>query len=205
MGSSTVTLIAMSLPLFCFAADHPLRAARKPAILVRVFNDTRIDAETLRNAEREAAKIFDDAGIQSIIEAGGKDFPSRPARGGEFLVRIVDRKPLDANQQMLGFVGVERATHVRFAAAYRPAVDKTAKGFACETYQVLGAVMAHEIGHLILGPAHARHGIMHPKWGPLQFLLIRSRELEFTPEEAGRLRDDAGRLPLALPDCSDIP
>jgi hypothetical protein len=194
-------LAALSLPLLGFARNLPSHGNR-PAIIVRVFNEARLDAATLRRAERQAAKIFEDAGIQSLVETGTGPFSSYPVGGREFLVRIVDRKPLSATPEMLGFVGVDQVSHVRFAAAYEPAVEKTAKGFACETDQVLGTVMVHEIGHLILGPAHARGGIMHPRWGPLEFLLIKVGALEFTPEEAGRLRNEAGRVIAArLPEA----
>jgi hypothetical protein len=40
---------------------------------------------------------------------------------------------------------------------------------------VLGRAVAHEIGHYLLGPAHARHGLMRANIDALEFADIRSR------------------------------
>ena len=198
-----VIFVTISLPFLGLGQAHQFSAGKKPAIVVHVFNQAGLDPQTLGDAERDAAKIFGDAGIQSTVESSSGDFSVRRPRSGEFLVRIVDRKPITATHGMLGFVAIDRTSNVRFAAVYEPAIDTVAKNFACERYHVVGAVIAHEIGHLILGPAHGRHGLMHPNWGPLQFLQIKFRALEFTPEEAGRLRTDVGRLLAAPADSSD--
>ena len=205
MKYPAVLLATIALPFLCAGQTHGKASGKRPALVVRVFNQAGLDRQTLRDAERDAARIFLGAGIQSTVESSSGDFPLRQPRSGELLVRIVDWKPLAATQGMLGYVGVDRASSVRFAAAYQPAVDKIAKAFACEPYQVLGAVIVHEIGHLILGPAHGRHGLMHPNWGPLQFLLIKCRDLEFTSEEAGRLREDVDSMLSAAADSSEPP
>jgi len=193
-GNSVVILAALAVPLFCFGSSHSLCDGHQPAITVGVFNEAYIDEETLRNAELDTRKIFDSAGVRAIVQTVTGKFPSHPIESENFLVRIVDRRPLHASPQMLGFVASDPASHIRYAAAYIPAVDRMAKAFACDTHVVLGTVIAHEIGHLILGPSHARKGIMHPQWDPLDFLLIKVNALEFTPAEAGRLRNDAGEF-----------
>jgi hypothetical protein len=54
---------------------------------------------------------------------------------------------------------------------------------------VMGLVMAHEIGHLLLPYGHSRTGLMRPSWdiGDLQSTHNRSH-FAFTPEEADIIR-----------------
>ena len=44
---------------------------------------------------------------------------------------------------------------------------------------LLGAAMAHEIGHLLFGPAHAHSGIMSPRLGPREMRLAARGALLF--------------------------
>ena len=54
---------------------------------------------------------------------------------------------------------------------------------------MLGHVMAHEIGHLLLGSnAHSRHGIMQARWKRDQLRSIATGGLLFTPEQAVEMR-----------------
>ena len=60
-----------------------------------------------------------------------------------------------------------------------------------DVYQVLSAVIIHEIGHLLLGGenAHAHQGIMIAYWGQKEFELLSIGELRFTSRQATELRD----------------
>ena len=54
----------------------------------------------------------------------------------------------------------------------------------------LGHVIAHELGHLLLGRgSHAAAGLMSSKWSSEEQMLITRGELEFGIEEAARLRE----------------
>jgi hypothetical protein len=55
---------------------------------------------------------------------------------------------------------------------------------------ILGYVMAHEIGHLLLGSnSHSRSGIMQGEWHGDQLRSIALGELLFTAEQAERMRE----------------
>ena len=55
--------------------------------------------------------------------------------------------------------------------------------------QLLGAVSAHELGHLLLGShSHALIGIMEPTWGPESLRRISMGNLTFTPEQHRSMR-----------------
>lgn len=66
--------------------------------------------------------------------------------------------------------------------------------------QLLGPVMAHEIGHLLLGPnSHHTTGIMHERWRAADVKYALMGSLTFTPQQGQAMRDYVrthGRRPL---------
>lgn len=58
---------------------------------------------------------------------------------------------------------------------------------------ILGSIMAHKIGHLILGTSsHFSEGIMKPRWARQQINQILTGNLVFTSEQSQILRARAG-------------
>jgi hypothetical protein len=53
---------------------------------------------------------------------------------------------------------------------------------------ILGHLIAHEIGHLLLGTSHSSKGIMSSLLGPLSLGRAISGKLQFTSEEARQIR-----------------
>jgi len=79
------------------------------------------------------------------------------------------------------------------------------KGRASD-YQLLGHALAHEIGHLLLGPnSHSRTGIMRAHWNHDEIERIARAQLLFTDQQAQRIRkevsarDASQRLQLEEP------
>ncbi|HSU32755.1 MAG TPA: hypothetical protein VLJ11_16120 [Bryobacteraceae bacterium] len=57
-----------------------------------------------------------------------------------------------------------------------------------EKPKILGAVMAHEIGHLMLGPAHSRNGLMHGAWDVRDLCHLGQRQLKFDLDQTRRIQ-----------------
>jgi hypothetical protein len=56
---------------------------------------------------------------------------------------------------------------------------------------VLGAAIAHEIGHLFLGPnSHSPVGIMRGGWKQDDLLKASQARVTFTPDQAQRIRTE---------------
>jgi hypothetical protein len=54
---------------------------------------------------------------------------------------------------------------------------------------ILGHLMAHELGHLLLGTgSHSSSGIMHVPWHLKELEIIAQGRMWFTPAEAGRMQ-----------------
>lgn len=65
---------------------------------------------------------------------------------------------------------------------------------------ILGHLMAHEIGHLLLGrDSHCRKGIMSVPWGRLTVAQAASGKLLFTPKDVSRIRANLQERKRATP------
>jgi hypothetical protein len=76
-------------------------------------------------------------------------------------------------------------------------VEKTASEVRCPSPKLLGVVMAHEVGHLLLGRAHAPRGLMSAKWNKRVLGEISRGLLMFAGGEAQRLQAGAGQIVMA--------
>jgi predicted SprT family Zn-dependent metalloprotease len=57
------------------------------------------------------------------------------------------------------------------------------------TSRILGHVMAHEMGHLLLpANSHSQSGVMHADWDSEQLLRMVKGLLQFTPEQGELIR-----------------
>jgi hypothetical protein len=186
---------------FTWAAG-PGFAASKPAITLRVLNEGAVEARFLVLAKNEAVRIFARSGIDLVwldCESGNVEWGSlspcqRALAPAEFWMRVVARRllhnPAPTAGDILGFTEFEdsRMTDtavVRYAAAVD--ADRMWRGGVGE---ILGAIMAHEVGHLLLGAsAHSPYGVMCAYWGRVQFELIGQNQLCFNTAQTRKLRE----------------
>lgn len=66
-----------------------------------------------------------------------------------------------------------------YAAVAWPSIQRQAAQMEVDPSILLGAVMAHEVGHLLFGPSHAPGGIMSARLGPKEMVLAARGELRF--------------------------
>ena len=63
---------------------------------------------------------------------------------------------------------------------------------------ILGCILAHEIGHLLLGVgSHSGKGIMTANWSGETLLLADQRRLRFTPKQGRRIRRNVDQRCIA--------
>lgn len=105
------------------------------------------------------------------------------------LVPNLVQKPPATSDDMLGFTELDERLGNGSSGVSYPAAVQAAKEYDCDVFQVLGAAIAHEVGHLLLGAkAHTPRGVMCLHWGRTQFELISISELIFTADQSKRLR-----------------
>ena len=89
--------------------------------------------------------------------------------------------------QCLGYAVVTGSFDSIASVFAHRALELEKRNFA-DRAAILGAIMAHEIGHLLLGQSrHSASGIMRAKWGDENLKLIAKGRMWFTEEEASRL------------------
>jgi hypothetical protein len=66
--------------------------------------------------------------------------------------------------------------------------EKVAGSVGSSVGQVLGLIIAHEVGHLLLGRNHSPGGIMRARWGLNDWVLAGQGELVFLPQQAAAMR-----------------
>jgi hypothetical protein len=183
-------------------AGFPNVAAPGPTIRVRVNNYTQASPTILAKAEREAERILAKAGLQMVWldcpmeHYGGVHIEQNPCleplEATDIVLRVLsDSARSGIEDTVFGFAVVPIVASVYFEYASRLARYNDAD---FEVPLVLGCVIAHEIGHLLLGHnGHSATGIMQPRWERRQFRQLLIGEFLFTPEQSKRLQAEAER------------
>ena len=73
---------------------------------------------------------------------------------------------------------------------YYRIVESVAERTGVDTESVMGCVMAHEIGHLLLGPGHVPAGIMRAEWDTGDLEAIRKGWLVFSHAQNAGIRQE---------------
>jgi hypothetical protein len=168
-------------------------------ITVLVNDSAGVKPSVLRKAEQEAGRVFDGAGIAvTWVNCGETDECRRILRPKEFVLHIVPggKTPSDVvfGEAFLGEDGRGQYSDVFFDRLRQAQGD-------VNLALLLGAVSAHELGHLLLGSnSHSRIGIMEPRWGTEGLRSIGMGRLSFTPEQARSMRNriSARAVPVTL-------
>jgi len=185
-----VAIIGIAFPATGFAGKSDPKANldpgnNGPAITVLVFNFRQAPPETLLKAEKEAGRILEHAGVPvTWRDCPTGNEPCRKGPGRVFFLAMmagpVQNKFLDT---ISGYALLpEHLATVYFDYLPRIAGGKSNKN---DTALVLGCVIAHELGHLLLGAhEHSSAGIMQAHWGIEQTQRALMSQLSFLPEEA---------------------
>ena len=171
-------------------------------LTVRLYDYAGLDPRTLHLARKQAEALFAKAGVrwrwqQCRTSAG--DAPSDAGcaeRTGPHLLQLRLHPRKMAKKMAGGFLEFGYAIPVEdghgvIAGVYVERADVTAREVGLDLHVVLGHLMAHEIGHLLLGVAsHSRSGVMQAKWGDHEMRLARVGAIEFSERQAQRMRSD---------------
>jgi hypothetical protein len=169
-----------------------------PILMVQVYNYSQASPAVLTGAEREAGRILGDAGLRAVwleCPVGPSSVMPKGPCDKELEASDVRLRVLAAPTQheyqdsVFGFT-----IHPAFASVYYEYAMRRAKTDRAESEItiVLGGVIAHELGHLLLGTnGHSRAGIMQPRWEPNQVQQLMMGSLLFTPEQSKLMREEA--------------
>ena len=108
-----------------------------------------------------------------------------------FTLRFRDGRPFikpAAGNDTLGEAFLQADEGGFIVEVYYQAVQALALDKDVELTTLLGFVVAHELGHLLLGRAHAAHGVMRAAWDRTDLEAIRRGSMRFSAPEAAGMR-----------------
>ncbi|MGA8311487.1 MAG: hypothetical protein WB755_15760 [Terriglobales bacterium] len=200
------SIIGLGLPQSAFTggADPSL------TITVQVDNYSQASPAVLAAAEREAGRILGEAGLRTVwlecpMRASTPD-PEGPCQRApeatDIRLRIL-AAPIQKvfQDSVFGF-----AVHPVLASVYYDYAVRRAKSDDAEFEVpiILGCVIAHELGHLLLGSnGHSVTGIMQPRWEAKQVRQLMTGTLLFTTAQSNLMREQVqtlSRLQAGNPD-----
>jgi hypothetical protein len=197
---SLLAYCAILLVITTNAFASPKQADPRRLIL-SVFNDASVPAEILAHGEARAAHILAQTGIQVEwlnCAPGGSHVPdqfeqpsacSRIGYPSHLSVRIV-LAGRSVREDIFGeaYTGSEgKGTYIKLYYAH---LAEPNAQLPLGQGELLGYVIAHEVGHLLLGTdSHSHEGIMQGRWEDPQLREAGKGNLQFTPSQAGLMRE----------------
>jgi hypothetical protein len=170
---------------------------------VRIYNYAGVTNGTLIRAEEEGTRIFQKAGVEvAWLECGVSPLPEgqipdcQPPLGAIAVnMRVLPASMaggFKASREEMGFAVVSaRAGSASDAWVFYQRVEDAAATEVASPFQILANAMAHEIGHLLLGPDHhSREGVMRACWDREFLEEVSQGQMHFTREQAQLIRLD---------------
>lgn len=198
------------LALATFAANPGLAASQPDlTVRVRVYNYAKVSSGVLSDAESEASRIFTAAGVdtrwadcsmtrapvQPMLAPTGQVAQAEtdcdgPVVGATLVLRILPRSTPASrsfHDTMFGFAEGQWVASVFYARVED--LILSVNGGKREAPVILGDVIAHEIGHLLLGTnSHSPSGIMCAKWDQEYLRMAVMGFQKFSPEQSAVIR-----------------
>lgn len=197
MSRTTARLLAVILPLGAFLTDG-LAQSTLPTITVTVYNRSHMRVQTLTESEQMAGRILRKAGLATLwvdCSANGRNGISEQCRklpGGTRLVLTIvntwpSRSPAEASR--LGLALQTASGAGSYCYVFQQQLNDLVRDTHVAAARLLGAAMAHEIGHLLEGSdSHSGFGIMAANWYIDQIQAADRGALGFTTTDVAKIR-----------------
>jgi Aspartyl protease len=177
------------------------QSAAASAITVAIYDDAQLSPRVLADAEDEATRIYQRAGIPilwigcnpSKMDARSDSRCQDPPSAMNLNLRIVPhaRKSSD---DIFGVAFLSAEGTGAYSDVFYDSVEQLDRDWHVGIARMLGHVMAHELGHLVLGSnAHSRQGIMRQSWHVDELHRASMGALLFSEEQGRSMRGKLAR------------
>lgn len=167
-----------------------------PQVTIRVYDYSGLEAKLLSRAMDYAAHVYGRSGVdvgRVLCRVGGSNSSDEVCRQGanptSFQLRIVsnpEHQITGTDDLTLGYASGPLIT------VYYSRVKELAALYDFEPDEILGCVVAHELGHVLLGSnAHSPTGIMSARWREAELRLVHQNAFGFLPFQKELIRDNA--------------
>ncbi|MEQ1472974.1 MAG: hypothetical protein ABLQ96_04085 [Candidatus Acidiferrum sp.] len=166
----------------------------RSSLTVSVYNDAGVPFATLQDAEVISSRIFEEAGIHiEWINC----LPGNSSTGavcklavtvGQLQVRVC-RHSLNLSSSVLGISYLSDVGGSQ-ADVFYESIKELPQNMTGQPAIILGHVMSHEIGHLLLGTnSHSPLGIMRAQWAKQQIGLAAIGRMYFDESQSRRMTE----------------
>jgi hypothetical protein len=196
-------MLAMWIAALFWAAPE-VAASEPPAdsvqIRVRLYNYAEAPRSLLEKAKANASHLLNQTGLRlawAECRRRAEDPPidsacQLPLTPLDVELRVVNREMahrLGSPGHRLGYAWLTPGLDSLAAVYFHRAVEFE-RDHGIDRGAVLGSIMAHELGHLLLDTsAHAASGLMRRSWQRGDLLRVAQGTLRFTRPEAARMRE----------------
>ena len=185
---------ALAIAPAAAAQTGPARGATPVTMRVWVYDYAGVAPATLIEAEKVAAQIYRAAGIETLWAADPLERTNDPLAGRTraLTVMLLPRKQTEQPclnrlaDSAMGTAFSNSDDHAVVAYVFYDRVERTAWKAHAFVAVLLGEVMAHEVGHMLLPHGHSATGIMRAAWS-LRMVHPGSLE-EFTKDQGTLMR-----------------
>ena len=158
------------------------------AVFVNVENRAQAPESLVTNAEKQAEKVYRQIGIRLVWTTATASLPNDSLRLTVVLVPESKAGFFVETEERVGRAVGTDGRGARRAYVFPDRVRNLTTTGSDEAL-VLGAVIAHEIGHLLLPPnSHSNHGIMRGQFRLCDFDRPDHGGIRFTAEQALQIR-----------------
>jgi len=193
MGNKVIILAALWIVAGSLLG-HGETATKNSQLAVFVTNGTNAPEQILVAAEGNAGRVLHKAGVDVHwvncgVEAGARSEPQcRDIAKSGLVVRMIPRARTFGDDVFgVSFLDHDAGTYADLF--FDPIERLYEQNKDIPLAQILGEVLAHELGHLLLGSnAHSRDGIMQPNWTNEQLHCAAMGRMQFSKEQAAKMR-----------------
>jgi hypothetical protein len=174
----------------------PARSDERSSYVTVLLNDSaHVAPAVLATAEDEVVRIFHTSGITIVwVNCSGSTISRCRVQPGanEFVLHIV-KSGKTSTDSVFGEAFLAEDGTGKYADVFFERIQDEKLESNLAVGRLLGSVVAHELGHLLLGSrAHSRRGIMEPIWREDQLRRMNMGAMVFSPEEAKLIKARVG-------------
>jgi hypothetical protein len=168
--------------------------SKLPKITVLVNNSADVSQRVLRKAEFDAGRIFRAAGVEIDWEdclSGAVVDLCEQVPGANQFVFVLHIVPTGktSTDSVFGVAFLGEGGNGKYCDVFFDRVEETEREAGIDVAHLLGAVVAHELGHLLLGShGHSNVGVMTPVWREQSLREIDMGIFFFTHEQVVLMR-----------------
>ena len=177
------------------SASSQANSAENPQVTVSVYDYAQLPRDTLTRAEQQATTIFSHVGLDitwlncTQTDGGSGSTACNEMDGPIHLIlRITSNLASSTKDTAFGIAHLASDGTGKYGDVFWKRVRDLQANSKIDVVFILANVMAHEMGHLLLGSnAHAISGIMRAHWESDELRRIGMGTLQFLPEQGRRM------------------